>query len=76
MLPIIVVSSKDDEAAKVTPLNLGGNDTVTRPYGIEGLLLTLQSIHTCIRALRQKIERAAEYILTKNNPKYRLKVVE
>jgi two-component system KDP operon response regulator KdpE len=37
-VPIIVLSSRDDEAAKVAALDLGADDYVTKPFGIEELL--------------------------------------
>lgn len=37
-VPIIVLSSRDDEAAKVTALDLGADDYVTKPFGIDELL--------------------------------------
>lgn len=38
MLPIIVLSSRSDEAAKVQALDLGADDYVTKPFGIDELL--------------------------------------
>src|SRR5579872_5632177 len=37
-VPIIVLSSRDDEAAKVAALDLGADDYVTKPFGIDELL--------------------------------------
>ena len=37
-LPIIVLSSRDNEAAKVAALDLGADDYVTKPFGIDELL--------------------------------------
>jgi two-component system KDP operon response regulator KdpE len=38
VVPIIVLSSRDDEAAKVAALDLGADDYVTKPFGIDELL--------------------------------------
>ena len=38
MLPIIVLSSRENEAAKVAALDLGADDYVTKPFGIDELL--------------------------------------
>jgi two-component system KDP operon response regulator KdpE len=38
LLPIIVLSSRDDERAKVEALDLGADDYVTKPFGIDELL--------------------------------------
>jgi len=37
-VPIIVLSALDDEADKVTALNLGADDYLTKPFGVEELL--------------------------------------
>ena len=34
-VPIVVLSSRGDEAAKVEALDLGADDYVTKPFGIE-----------------------------------------
>src|SRR3954454_24666184 len=36
-VPIIVLSSRSDEAAKVNALDLGADDYVTKPFGIDEL---------------------------------------
>ncbi len=36
-VPIIVLSSRSDEAAKVDALDLGADDFVTKPFGIDEL---------------------------------------
>ena len=43
MLPIIVLSSRESEAAKVTALDLGADDYVTKPFGIEELLARVRA---------------------------------
>jgi two-component system KDP operon response regulator KdpE len=43
MLPIIVLSSRDDESAKVSALDMGADDYVTKPFGIEELLARIRA---------------------------------
>jgi two-component system, OmpR family, KDP operon response regulator KdpE len=55
-IPIVVLSSRDDEAAKVSALDLGADDYVTKPFGIDELLAR---IRTALRhSLQQHGERA------------------
>jgi two-component system KDP operon response regulator KdpE len=42
-VPIIVLSSRGDEAAKVQALDLGADDYVTKPFGIEELLARMRA---------------------------------
>ncbi|MGZ6008991.1 MAG: response regulator transcription factor, partial [Rhizomicrobium sp.] len=37
-VPIVVLSSRDDEAGKVKALDLGADDYVTKPFGVEELM--------------------------------------
>jgi two-component system KDP operon response regulator KdpE len=41
-IPIIVLSNRGDEAAKVAALDLGADDYVTKPFGIEELLARIR----------------------------------
>jgi two-component system KDP operon response regulator KdpE len=41
--PIIVLSSRDNEAAKVAALDLGADDYVTKPFGIDELLARIRA---------------------------------
>jgi two-component system KDP operon response regulator KdpE len=43
MLPVLVLSSRDTEAAKVQALDLGADDYVTKPFGIQELLARLRA---------------------------------
>src|SRR5690349_6429001 len=54
MLPIIVLSSRENEAAKVTALDLGADDYVTKPFGIEELLARLRA------AQRHRLQQQGE----------------
>jgi two-component system KDP operon response regulator KdpE len=49
-LPIVVLSSRDDEAAKVEALDLGADDYVTKPFSIEELLARMRA------ALRHQLQ--------------------
>jgi two-component system KDP operon response regulator KdpE len=42
-LPIVVLSNRDDEAAKVTALDLGADDYVTKPFGAPELLARIRA---------------------------------
>jgi len=54
MLPIIVLSSRESEAAKVTALDLGADDYVTKPFGIEELLARVRA------AQRHRLQQQGE----------------
>jgi len=53
-LPIIVLSSRSDEAAKVKALDLGADDYVTKPFGIEELFARIRA------AQRHKLQTQGE----------------
>lgn len=42
-LPVVVLSSRDDEAGKVEALDLGADDYVTKPFGMAELLARLRA---------------------------------
>ena len=42
-LPVVVLSSRDDEGGKVEALDLGANDYVTKPFGMAELLARLRA---------------------------------
>jgi two-component system KDP operon response regulator KdpE len=54
MLPIIVLSSRESEAAKVEALDLGADDYVTKPFGIEELLARVRA------AQRHRLQQQGE----------------
>ena len=54
MLPIIVLSSRESEAAKVAALDLGADDYVTKPFGIEELLARVRA------AQRHRLQQQGE----------------
>jgi two-component system KDP operon response regulator KdpE len=53
-IPIIVLSSRTDEAGKVKALDLGADDYVTKPFGVEELLARLRA------ALRHRLQQQGE----------------
>jgi two-component system, OmpR family, KDP operon response regulator KdpE len=53
-VPIVVLSSRGDEAAKVAALDLGADDYVTKPFGTEELLARLRA------ALRHQLQAHGE----------------
>lgn len=53
-LPIIVLSSRTDEAGKVKALDLGADDYVTKPFGVEELLARIRA------GLRHRLQQQGE----------------
>jgi two-component system KDP operon response regulator KdpE len=53
-MPIIVLSSRTDEAGKVEALDLGADDYVTKPFGADELLARLRA------ALRHRLQQQGE----------------
>ena len=53
-VPIVVLSSRGDEAAKVAALDLGADDYVTKPFGMEELLARVRA------ALRHQLQSRGE----------------
>jgi two-component system KDP operon response regulator KdpE len=53
-LPIVVLSSRADEAGKVRALDLGADDYVTKPFGVEELLARIRA------ALRHRLQQQGE----------------
>ena len=49
-VPILVLSSRDDEAGKVEALDLGADDYVTKPFGMDELLARMRA------ALRHQLQ--------------------
>jgi two-component system, OmpR family, KDP operon response regulator KdpE len=54
MLPIIVLSIRDDERAKVAALDFGADDYVTKPFGIVELLARIRA------AQRHRLQQQGE----------------
>lgn len=53
-VPVIVLSSRDDEAGKVAALDLGADDYVTKPFGMDELLARMRT------ALRHQLQVQGE----------------
>ncbi len=49
-VPIVILSSRDDEAGKVRALDLGADDYVTKPFGMDELLARMRA------ALRHQLQ--------------------
>jgi two-component system, OmpR family, KDP operon response regulator KdpE len=49
-VPIVVLSSRDDEKGKVAALDLGADDYVTKPFGVEELMARMRA------ALRHRVQ--------------------
>jgi two-component system KDP operon response regulator KdpE len=54
LIPIIVLSSRTDEGGKVRALDLGADDYVTKPFGIDELLARIRA------ALRHRLQQQGE----------------
>jgi len=54
-VPIVVLSSRDNEAGKVEALDLGADDYVTKPFGIDELLARIRA------ALRHMLQQQGEH---------------
>ncbi len=54
-VPIVVLSSRGDEAAKIEALDLGADDYVTKPFGIDELLARIRA------ALRHMLQSQGEH---------------
>jgi len=52
--PIVVLSSRTDEGGKVRALDLGADDYVTKPFGVEELLARIRA------ALRHRLQQQGE----------------
>ncbi|MBV9859716.1 MAG: response regulator [Alphaproteobacteria bacterium] len=53
-IPIIVLTSRTDEAGKVEALDIGADDYVTKPFGIDELLARLRA------AMRHRLQQQGE----------------
>ena len=53
-VPIVVLSSRDDERGKVEALDLGADDYVTKPFGVNELLARMRT------ALRHRLQEQGE----------------
>jgi two-component system KDP operon response regulator KdpE len=53
-IPIVVLSSRNDERGKVEALDLGADDYVTKPFGVEELIARIRA------ALRHRLQQQGE----------------
>ena len=53
-LPIVILSSRDNESAKVLTFDLGADDYVMKPFGIDELLARIRT------ALRHRLQQEGE----------------
>lgn len=53
-VPIVVLSSRSDEAGKVKALDLGADDYLTKPFGVDELLARIRA------ALRHRLQQQGE----------------
>lgn len=60
--PIIVLSSRDDEKGKVAALDLGADDYVTKPFGVEELAARVRA------ALRHRLQQEGEKPVFQSGP--------
>ena len=58
--PVIILSSRDDEAGKVAALDLGADDYVSKPFGVEELSARIRA------ALRHRLQQDGEKPLFKS----------
>ena len=59
-VPVIVLSSRDDERGKVAALDIGADDYVTKPFGMDELLARIRA------AVRHKLQQEGEKPLFKS----------
>jgi two-component system KDP operon response regulator KdpE len=62
LTPVIVLSSRDDEAGKVAALDLGADDYISKPFGVEELSARLRA------ALRHRLQQEGEKPLFRAEP--------
>jgi two-component system KDP operon response regulator KdpE len=62
LTPIVVLSSRDDEKGKVAALDLGADDYVTKPFGVEELAARIRA------ALRHRLQQDGEKPLFRSGP--------
>ncbi len=63
-MPIIVLSARDQERVKVTALDLGADDYVTKPFGMEELLARMRA---ALRHAARPASEGAEPLFTLGN---------
>ena len=73
-LPIIMVTAKSSELDTVRGLDCGSDDYITKPFGIMGTDISVESrtVDMHIRTLRKKLGDAGRYICTVRKVGYKL----
>ena len=59
-VPVVVLSSRDDEKGKVKALDLGADDYVTKPFGMEELIARIRA------AIRHRFQQSGEHAVYRN----------
>jgi two-component system KDP operon response regulator KdpE len=59
-IPVIVLSSRTDETGKVTALDMGADDYITKPFGVDELLARIRA------AVRHRLQQDGERPLFKS----------
>jgi two-component system, OmpR family, KDP operon response regulator KdpE len=62
LTPIVILSSRDDEAGKVAALDMGADDYVAKPFGVEELSARIRA------ALRHRLQQEGEKPLFRSGP--------
>ena len=63
MIPIIVLSARSDERDKVTALDLGANDYITKPFGTAELLARVRAALRVVRVSSQVLTPGSVFSL-------------
>src|SRR5205807_2092918 len=77
--PIIVLSARGGERDKVNALDLGADDYITKPFGIDELLARVRVALRHLARLRRKIEddpQEPRYLVTEPGVGYRFRSEE
>ncbi len=61
-VPIVVLSAKGEETDKVEALNLGADDYLTKPFGVEELLARVRAV---LRRMRREVPDAGTRLLVR-----------
>ncbi len=64
-IPIIVLSSRDDEGSKVAALDLGADDFVTKPFGIDELFARIRAAqrHRLLQTGERPVFRSGDLVV-------------
>jgi two-component system KDP operon response regulator KdpE len=62
VVPVIILSSRDDEVGKVAALDLGADDYVSKPFGMEELSARIRA------AMRHRLQQSGEKPIFRSGP--------